>query len=413
MSSDYSQSIPDRPTSERTETDPFDSEPVYSNRGHISYCRFLEKRFGKDVLNRVLEQAGVDWEALSDRNGYQPPSVLKRLRAAAREITGEEDLAYLAGRSLAENTGRLEGFIAGVTSPEVVIRQLGRIEGRMALKTVTTTESLGRRRYRVETHFKDGFREAPEACRNRIGCYEATPRFFGLPYAKVEHPECAFRGDPHCVYYVTLPEFRFVILRPLGWGSFPFILASAFIFFFTGGLHFWGYLTMALAIVGMGCLAAFKHLTAKKSLEWNQFLNDGLAKQNSDLEVALTQIRSLQDLTLSLGRSTQVQSIADHVVQTLVKQFGYGSSQLWMLDESGKWLACRSCTGYSRDITAYIRATRFEIGPDWDNPYGLLVRTLQHRQTLLVNEVEAALEKLTPRSRDFLSTLKMSSFIIR
>src|SRR5690606_12777095 len=68
--------------------------------------------------------------------------------------------------------------------------------------------------------------------------------------------------------------------------------------------------------------------------------------------------------------------------------------------------------GYSRDLQAFIRTTRFKIGENWDNPYGLLVRTLEQKKTLLINDPEEVYARVSERTRAFLRALNISSFII-
>jgi C4-dicarboxylate-specific signal transduction histidine kinase len=52
------------------------------------------------------------------------------------------------------------------------------------------------------------------------------------------------------------------------------------------------------------------------------------------------------------------------------------------------------------------------VGVNWDKPYGLLTQTLEQRKTLLVNDVEEALQKLSPRTQEFITALNASSFIM-
>ncbi len=386
-------------------------ERIYSNKLLLTYCRFLERQFGPEILDRILDQAGMDRIAFADLNGFQTPSTLIRLRDVAKLVTGVEDLAYKAGRSLAEMMGPVSGFIAGITSPEVVMKKIAKVERAMALKTRPEIKSVGARKYEIVIHFRDGFREAPDACRNRIGCYESAPRFFGLPYAKVEHPECAFRGAEHCVYTVTMPEYRFIYFRHLAIACMPLVLVFLALYLFTGHGD-WGLASLGAVIASLAGFALVKHFTAQNSLVWNEFINDGLTEQNRSLENTLTQIQSLHQLTFNLSQTITVQAICDQVVQNLVQDFKYDSSQIWLLDEDLKKLSCRSARGYGSDLQTFIMNTQFELGVDWDNPYGLLVQTLEDRKTLVVNDVEETLQKLTKRTRDFLSALNLSSFII-
>lgn len=386
-------------------------EPIYSNKLHLSYLQFLERQFGKETLQQVLGEVGVDELTFADLNGYQPAAMGINLRAAAKKFTGRDDIAYLSGRSIKENIGSVVGFLVGITSPDLVIKNLAKLESRMALKTISTSKIVGRNKYHVETTFRDGFKEAPEACQNRIGTYEGVARFFGLPFAKVEHPQCAFRGDPHCIYIVTMPDSQFIIFRKLAY-TFLFVFLFLFLFYFATKKPYLEILSIATATLSFISYAFFKHMTAKKSIEWNEYMNDGLMTQNFSLEKNNLQIQALQKLTNSLSQSVHVQEICDMMVQTLVGQFKYDSSQVWLLDGEGKWLKCQSAIGYKSEIQSLIMSAQFEMGKGWENPSGLLIQTLEEKKTLLVNEVDEAIVRLSAPTQAFLRRLNMSSFII-
>jgi two-component system NtrC family sensor kinase len=140
--------------------------------------------------------------------------------------------------------------------------------------------------------------------------------------------------------------------------------------------------------------------------------NDGLANQNRTLENTNMQIQSLQDLTIVLNNSIRTREICEKVVGMLVHEFRFGSSQIWLLDEKREYLSCQFALGYSRELQAFISNTRFKMGENWDNPYGLLVQTLEQRKTLLINDPEAVYAKLSSRTAEFLRALKLSSLIM-
>jgi signal transduction histidine kinase len=386
-------------------------EKIYSNRIWISFLHFMEKQFGKPMADRILAQTGVDRLALSDPGGFQTKEFGEDLIRAAVSLTGHRDISYQAGRAVADSLGKVGGFIIGLTSPALCMRLMNQVESRMALKTVVHSEALARNKYRIRVSFKDGFQENVFACQNRIGTYESFPRVFGLPFGKVEHPECVFKGGKQCVYVVTVPESRFILLKRLSVAAGAGALGL--------GIAAWSLGDPALAwlaagglIAGSGLYAWYKDRQARLSTEWSLLSNEGLANQNRELEKDNTRIQTLQSLTITLGQSTRVQEICDFIVSILVKGFGYGSSQIWLLEEGRKRLANRAAQGYDENLVTFIRNTRFQMGQDWDNPYGLLVQTLEKGQTLLVNDVEETLQRLTSRTRDFILALKPSSFII-
>jgi signal transduction histidine kinase len=386
-------------------------EKIYSNRIWISFLHFMDRRYGRETSDRVLEAVGVDRLALSDPSGFQTQEFGQRFIDATTAITGQSDISYQSGRAFADSLGKVGGMVIGLTSPEMAMRLSGKIESKIALKTVVDAETVGRNKYRIRVSFRDGFQEIEAACQNRIGTYESIPRAFGLPYGKVEHPKCVFKGADQCEYLVTFPDHGFMLLKRIGLVLGIFALAIA-VWGLLSALQGPLWTSAATMIAAMGFYSAYKHLQAKHSLEWTLLSNEGLSQQNRELEKDNSRINTLHSLTMTLGQATKVQDICENMVRIMVSGFGYGSSQVWLMDEERKFLVNRAAHGYSRDLTAFIRNTRFEIGKDWDNPYGLLVQTLVQGKALLVNDVEEALSRLTSRTKEFISALAPSSFII-
>jgi C4-dicarboxylate-specific signal transduction histidine kinase len=387
-------------------------EKIYSNKLFLSMIQFIEKDFGKAIADQVLDATGAERLTLEDSSGFQSSDFAISLTENAIRITGKEDLPYLGGRSLADSLGVVGGTLIGLTSPGMVMKLMAQIEGKMALKTINQTEQVSRNQYRVKISFKDGFQESIYGCQNRIGCYESSTRFFSLPYAKVEHPACVFKGDRQCEYLVTLPEFGFIGLKKLALAFFALALAFGFVAV-AGSVSIWEFpASIASLVLSLAAFSYYKHKQAKHALDWTLITNEGLAKQNRELERNNLQINSLQDLTTLLLNTTRVKHICEKSVYMLVNQFRFGSSQVWLLDEKGEYMACTKALGYPENLLAFISNTRFKMGENWDNPYGLLVQTLDQKRTLLVNNPEEIYAKVTPRTREFLEALNISSFII-
>jgi C4-dicarboxylate-specific signal transduction histidine kinase len=388
------------------------SEVVYSNKLMISYLKLLDEKVGSQEADRILDSIRLDRHRIMDQTGFVTIEDNEALFQAVAKATGEPDLGYVTGRNLPRSIGSIGGFIVGLTSPDFAMKTLGEIEAKLALKTINKTSKVGVNRFRVDITFKDGFREKRYVCRNRIGCYESLPLFFGLPYAQVEHPECAFEGHDHCVYFIQFPGHAYNIFNRI----FQVCLAAAAVFgaiWLSHASRLWPMLaSMACVTLGSLSYAWYRNNGAKKSMEWSLITNEGLTRQKQTLESTNVQIHSLQDLTTQLNNSIRVQDICDGVVNAMVNKFRFGSSMIWLLDEKREYLSCRSALGYTPDLSAFIRNTRFKMGENWDNPYGLLIQTLEQKKTLLINDPEEVYARVTPRTRDFLKALNISSFII-
>jgi C4-dicarboxylate-specific signal transduction histidine kinase len=387
-------------------------EKLYSNRLMFGYLKLMDQKAGKAATDTMLAHYNIDRLKLMDPSGYVTLEENEALVKAAIQVTGERDIGYVTGRNLPNSVGTIQAFSMGITSPGFLVRSFGQIEEKLATKTIVATEKISKTRYRVSISFRDGFQEKEYVCRNRLGCYEALPLFFGLPYAKVEHDQCAFHGSEHCVYIIDFPESEFVFLNRIFHVS-----AAAALFCILAWLtdpSRWWSLAMGAGLftVGLISFSIYKHLAAKRAMKWSVQTNEGLSRQNQVLENTNVQIYSLQDLTTLLLNTTRVQQICDKVVFMLVNQFQFGSSQIWLLDDKGEYLSCSKALGYSESLLAFITNTRFKMGENWDNPYGLLVQTLEQKKTLLVNDPSEVYARVSSRTRDFLEALNISSFII-
>jgi signal transduction histidine kinase len=387
-------------------------DKVYSNKLIQSYLKLLEQRAGPAESEKLLEQAGLDRHKLLDQSGFSDIDENDRLVDLAIRVTGERDIGYVTGRNLPNSVGKVGGFIAGITSPSFMMKTFGDVEQKLALKTINKTTKIGNNRFRVDITFKDGFRERLYGCRNRLGCYESMPLFFGLPYANVEHTECAHKGAAHCIYIIDFPEAGFGIFNRIFQACSAAAVVMALIWLTHLHTPLYGVIALGLACLGLASFSIFKNGAAKKAMEWSMLSKEGLADQNKVLETTNVQIQSLQDLTIVLNNSIRTREICEKVVGILVHEFRFGSSQIWLLDEKREYLACEYALGYSRELQAFITNTRFKMGENWDNPYGLLVQTLEQGKTLLINDPEEAYAKLSARTVEFLRTLNLSSLIM-
>ncbi len=376
------------------------------------WMQFLDKKIGKAETDRILDDLKMDRLKILDPNGFISQEENHAFVSEVIRVTGDQDIGYQMGRGIEETLSGIQGFIIGATSPAFLMKNLGKIEEKLALKTINKTLKIGENRFKVDITFRQGFKEKQYVCRNRIGMYEALPTLFGLPLARVDHSQCAFQGADHCSYTIYFPEDKFKILSRLF--QISLFLSLIFLGFWLRDISHALFLNLAMGTLSMGLLsfAIYRGQSAKKSLDWSMLTNEGLAKQNKTLENTNVQFHSLQDLTIALNNTTHVQDLCKKIVSMMVNDFHYGSSQIWLLDEKSEYLTCKSALGYSEDLLAFITNTSFKMGENWDNPYGLLVQTLEQKKTLLINDPEEVYARVTSRTRDFLKALNISSFIM-
>jgi signal transduction histidine kinase len=387
-------------------------DAVYSNRLMGTYLAFLDQRLGREGTDALLQRVGTDRIKLSDINGFQSQAENDAFMFEVIKVTGEPDVAYIAGREYPKHVGRLLGFIAGVTSPQFLMKSFGQVEERLALKTINRTERVGHNKFKVDITLRDGFQERAFVCRNRIGMYESMPLFFGLPYAHVEHPQCAFRGDDHCVYTVQFPDTGYGLLPRL----FQIACVASLALALVGSLRVphWPWLAAALTTFSAGliCYSVYRGISAKKALDWSVLSNEALVNQNRALESMNVQIHSLQELTVLLSSSTRVQELCERTVSQLVSAFRFGSSQIWLVDPTRNELCCRAALGYGLERTATVASATFNLGNQQRSGFGVLAQALVEQKTVIINEPESARATLPPHMRELLESQQLSSLIV-
>lgn len=387
-------------------------DPVYSNRLTKGVVDFIDAHFGKALTDEVLARVGLDRFKLNDMSGYGSQEETHVLMLAAMELTGEKRLAYMVGKDMPRSLGKLGGYIIGGTSPAFFMKALSQIEQRIAKKTLNRTEQIGPGKYRVEITFREGFREHWYVCENRIGCYEGAPLIFGLPYAKVDHPQCLHRGEGNCVYLVEFPESGYLSLK-------RFALLLGLVCAGTTGYAaaVWRgpvslVLPLSAAAATLALYSAYKHLNAKASLRWSILLNESLATQSALLERMTIRMSEFYKLVAGLGECGDRAEACDRVTAHLVKELGFGSSQVWLAVGAPPVLKCVSMEGFAEKARALSRSAEFGLAQESAADGSLLGQAVRQRTPVIVEAVADILPRISPAAADYVKALGYSSFIL-
>ncbi len=387
-------------------------DPVYSNRLLKGVIDFTEARFGKVITDEVLARVGIDRLTLNDMSGFTSAELCHTIVTTTAELTGDKTIPYQAGRDFPNSIGKVGGFIIGIISPAIFMKTLSSIEHRIALKTLNRTTQIGKGRFRIEITFRDGFRERPYVCENRIGCYESAPLFFGLPYAKVEHPQCMHRGEGNCVYLVDFPEYRYLAFKRLAMGLGAGAMAAlGFDLVSHGGSQ--GLLPAAgLLCASLVSYATYKHWAARLSLEWSLLINEGLVGQNSQLQSMNSRMVSFHSLSVALPECTDPTEAFAKVAAHLVSELGFGSCQVWQVEEASQCLRCEAAAGLSEAGHKAAFAARFGLAPNTGDAQGLLSQALEQRRTLVAEDVPAILPRVSPAAAKLIRDLGYTGLVL-
>ena len=373
--------------------------------------RYIDGAYGHNITQKILDEIGLTRLYFDDLDGYMPQEITEKLKNAAIKHTGDPEFSYHMGRNLVKYANKMEIlFTATFASPVIMFQNMEKLEQRLVKTTKVDSKRVGKNRFILTISHPEGYQEPASACRNRQGIYEAAPTPFGLPFARVEHPQCSFQGDPHCVYDVTIPEYRFHWLRKIALflggvcligGLFSLLLKNII------ALVAWG----GIANLSLFLYLLFMRKNAYQTLKWGREANQTLQEHIDGLKEENIRTEFLYNLTIELNRYVKTNSICAKVVETLVRDFNYGSCQIWLIEEHDK-LTCAAASGYDDTTCAVIGDINYSLAQELNRPESIFVKVLQRKDTLLIKDAKKESPNYSNLSREFLTLLNCSSAIL-
>lgn len=167
----------------------------------------VEERGGPAAVEEMLRRADVDLTPaqLRDPSRWVGYDTRIRLFRAATEVLGDPTTMRQVGAAAIVHGAHhaLILVVRGLGSPRAVFRALPRAVPKFT--TTSTMEVLGTTRTSAELDYRlhDGYDHSRLDCEYAQGLLESIPTVFGLPPARVEHPQCQSDGYPSCRYSVT------------------------------------------------------------------------------------------------------------------------------------------------------------------------------------------------------------------
>jgi diguanylate cyclase (GGDEF)-like protein len=169
--------------------------------------RRLRQTSGEQMVRDVLVRAGVEHapEYLDDPGNWIWYEEAVALFEAAVELSGDDRLPQRVGEdAVRQHAGSpVATLLRGLGSPQAVYEQLAVAVTKFSTVTELHPVEVSPGRAVVRARARNGFSHHPHMCAWRVGLLTTPTALFGLAPAAVAHPECALRGDEHCVYVMT------------------------------------------------------------------------------------------------------------------------------------------------------------------------------------------------------------------
>ncbi len=382
-----------------------------SKRIVIPTLRYLDKTVGPEITDKILLELGHPRVFFEDENGYMSIEVVDELFNIASKHTGDPDFAYTMGRNLivASNKAQLF-FMAAFASPQMLYKHLDKIENRLVQTTKVKVDSLDRNRFRMTVSFENGYKEPYSACRNRHGTYESIPTMFGMPHARVVHSHCAFRGDPHCVYEVTIPDTRDQLQQIIS------VLATLLSCLTVGAgiilKEHWiavaGTFSLNLSLIYL----LFKIRNQLNSLtRWKERSKLALEAQTVNLTEQNAMAQRLNELAFEMNSHIDISEISTKAAESMVKLFNFEGCIVWLIN-SASIMYCSGSYGFNQLIVDLLQTIRYNVSDGLKKETSFIYRVIELQQTLIINDPLKETQDFLFSTRNLVQQLKPSSLVV-
>ncbi len=388
-----------------------DDEPLYNSKIISTYLRLLKRKYPFVDAAALLARAGMAPHQAEDEGHWFTQAQVDLFYEGVVKATGESGIAREAGRYSAspEGLGRFYHYVLGLSNPGRAFELISNLAGRLTRSTLFESRTLSRKEIELSVTPREGVREKPYQCENRIGYFEAILSGYNSRKPRIEHPECVFKGGQACRYRISWDDSFSVVLRMARLGLLaacvPILAVAAG---YRGGAEF----LETAAVLSAAVLALS---LAKEQVQFHE-LNAVIEHQRLTTERSFEDFERVYNNALMgkeighvLSASTDVDAMLAKVMEILSQRGDYDRGIILLADEDKRNLVFRAGFGYTEDLYREIRATRFSLyKPD---SRGVFVICYRDRKPFLVNDVSTIESEISPHSLEFLRRLGSKSFI--
>lgn len=381
-------------------------EKPFNSRIFRVYLEYLRDRLNWSELeiDKFLESFGASQREISRDTSWYSIEFADRFYNSLLEATNIPDIAYQAGKFLHEKKTSpiIHSLMKSFASVSTVYRVLARIAPHFSKAATLKTSKWGWNSIKVEAIPVDHVNQRPYICENRRGMFESLPVIFGLPPAKVIEKQCIHKGAESCSYsirwaaiagywtYIGLAVISILIGAGI-WLVEPVLGYVGSGFFFLTGVIF----------------ALYQKMKAQTHDLLSQ--NENLDQTVSELEHRSQQMSLLGEITKITSLSSDSEELQAVVVRKVCQILGYDRAILLRVDPERHVLTTKAFFGFDELLKDVIEEAEFTIRND--NYSGFFIQVVNSKSPLLIENVKAQLDKLSPRSQRFVQILRSTSFV--
>ena len=385
--------------------------PLYNSRIIKIKLAYLQKHYPAIDIDKALARSGMTRYEVEDSAHWFSQGQTDRFNEILEKETGNPEIAKETGRftTSAEGIGLVRQYGLGWLGPAMLYKSAGKLLSNFSRGVSVTARSLGANK--IENIFtpKPGVKEKPYQCENRIGSLESMASLFTGNYARVEHPECYHRGDPHCRYVISWERSASLTCKTVRSvigiaGLLAIISASPFL---------QPYLVLSTAF-------ATVLITVTLSLIATMLENKGL--QNTIVSSRAAAKDHLESLNINYNNALMVQEIGqafsdvmepdkllESVASTMAKRIDFDRGAILLANSNKTRLQFAAGFGFEPEEEILLRRTSFSLNRP--ESQGIFVRAFKGKKPFLMDDLLKEGNKLSERSQAIARQIRVNSLI--
>lgn len=308
---------------------------LYSVRITWGYIEYIRKHHPEVDINSILEHAGISPLDFKDPGYWFTQEQVDRFGDICIEMTGNPDIPRESGRMVASGDSftSIRQFLLGFLTPCAACKGAAIIGSKLNRGITITSRKLGKNRMEIVCAPREGVKDKPRQCKNRIGFIEGLGKPFTGKYARVEHPECVHKGDSHCRYIVSWdhgPRYYLNIIRSYGLAVMLALVPSSF---FVLSYRSWLELSLALLALFLGFCLFKEHLE-------NHDQDRRIRHQAETADFFLREVDSkhdnaalIQEIGTAISSAYVTEEILDSILEGLKERMGIDRAMILLASE--------------------------------------------------------------------------------
>ena len=385
--------------------------PLYNSVLLAAFMDLVKAQYPHVNTRILLEYAKISPYELEDKGHWFTQAQVDSFYEYLVKATENQDIAREAGRFViqSKSADTLKQYTSAFVTPRVAYWAIGKIASTVSRHINIDVKPIAGNKIALIATSKEGIKEKPYQCENRIGLFEGLGKIFTGEYSIIEHSECMHKGNASCKYVVSWKRTPATIWKlARGYSSLLSVILLISLFLF---LPFQSWI-ISLLIVSLVLVSIFfvsekmTNIDLNVSVEGQKNITEKYIKQ---LEIRYNELALIKEIGEAASSIFDPNELLNFVTDALQKRLQFDRGMIMLANpEKTKLIYC-SGYGYAPQEEALLRSANFDL----TNPRskGVFYLAYKNQKPFLVDNVHDIEQDISERTANFIKNFGINSFI--